>query len=66
MSGRIRAGVQRVLGLQQVALEGAIERGDIGMQYAIAARMLVLEAALADDAWERIYERQAGDPGGAS
>ena len=50
MSRRVREGVQRVLGLQQVALESAIERGDIGMQYAIVARMMVLEGALRADA----------------
>ena len=50
MSPTVKVQVLDVLGRQQVALEAAIERGNVGMQTTITRRMAALERALDNDA----------------
>jgi hypothetical protein len=46
VSGAVREGILRTIMAQQVALEFAIERGNVAMQCYIAHRMAELEAVL--------------------
>lgn len=46
MSNRVRDGIKETLLQQRVALDNAIERGNVSMQWAIVQRMCVLENAL--------------------
>jgi hypothetical protein len=49
VSGAVRRAVLDIIGRQQVALELAIEAGNIAMQLYIWRRMALLEAALEGD-----------------
>jgi hypothetical protein len=48
MSSAVREGITRNILAQQAALELAIERGNVALQFYIAARMVTLEKALTE------------------
>jgi len=49
MSGAVRTAVLRTIGQQQAALDLAIERGNVALQFIIWQRMTALERALSGD-----------------